>query len=539
MAMTDYIKSAVDGNKTFSRFLNSKKKRMAAAGAAAAIILALGAAIVLNSGKGGDFVTLFPGISKEENSEVFAVLSGRGVKAKRNSEGDVMVPESQLGDIMLDMSELGYPKTALPFDIFSNNTGFTTTEFEKRQYLLMNLQDRMERTLKEMDGIKSAIVTLNVPDESGYVWEDQSAVSTGSVSLALLPSYELSPDKVAAIKHLIANSVPRLLPDNVTVVNSETMQELQSGDLDDTAGYGLDRLDFEAKVEKRLQDKIMNVLTLAYPPGQIRVSATVVIDYDKMVTEDLQYAPQENGQGVVQKLKEGQSVDGAGTGAGGVAGEENNTDVPTYGAAGGGAAAKDSSGYYRDVDYLVGYIRKQIDKDKVKLQKATVAITVNDDNLTEAKRQQLIDAASKAANIAPDDIVVSSFKQLAVDKTAAQTPTAQPAAAAAGGRLDPRIIAAGIGAGIFLFLLLLIFILHNRKKKQRNEDQALFGSLEEEDPQLGDELYQRPDGQEVQGQSVNAPERPKGPVDQVRSFARDNPEIIASMISSWLKEDKK
>ena len=42
-------------------------------------------------------------------------------------------------------------------------------------------------------------------------------------------------------------------------------------------------------MEKRLQDKIMNVLTLAYPPGQIRVSATVVIDYDKMITEDLQY----------------------------------------------------------------------------------------------------------------------------------------------------------------------------------------------------------------------------------------------------------
>ena len=66
-----------------------------------------------------------------------------------------------MGDIMIEMSELGYPKTALPFDIFSDNMGFTTTEFEKRQYLLMNLQDRLERTLKDMTGIKNAIVTLN------------------------------------------------------------------------------------------------------------------------------------------------------------------------------------------------------------------------------------------------------------------------------------------------------------------------------------------------------------------------------------------
>ena len=85
-----------------------------------------------------------------------------------------------------------------------------------------------------------------------------------------------------------------------------------SDDVGGLTSYGLGRLDFETKVEKRLQDKIMNVLTLAYPPGQIRVSATVVIDYDKMITEDLQYEPQDNGQGVVDHYKSGQSVNGQG-----------------------------------------------------------------------------------------------------------------------------------------------------------------------------------------------------------------------------------
>lgn len=192
---------------------------------------------------------------------------------------------------MLDMSLLGYPKTALPFNIFSDNTGFTTTEFEKKQYLLLNLQDRLERTLKDMSGISNAIVTLNVSDDSIYVWDEQSSDSTGSVSLTLVPSYELSPEKVAAIKKLVANSVPRLLPENVAVINAVTMEELQGQSLDSGSYYGLDRLDFESKVEKRLEDKIMNVLTLAYKPSQIRVSATVVIDYDKMITENMQYVP--------------------------------------------------------------------------------------------------------------------------------------------------------------------------------------------------------------------------------------------------------
>ena len=193
--------------------------------------------------------------------------------------------------------------------------------------------------------------------------------------------------------------------------------------------------------EMCIRDRIMNVLTLAYPPSQIRVSATVVIDYDRMITEDLQYEPQDNGQGVVDKFKEGQTVNGSGGGAGGVAGEENNTDIPTYGAAGNGGFNQSGGEYYRDVEYLVGYIKKQIEKDNVKLQKATVAITVNDNNLTEAKKQQLIDAASKAANILPEDIVVSSFQQIETEKAAEPVTPVVPVQAPVLAGVDYRLLA--------------------------------------------------------------------------------------------------
>lgn len=59
-----------------------------------------------------------------------------------------------------------------------------------------------------MTGVKNAIVTLNVPDESNYVWDEGGSNSTGSISLTLMPSYELSPEKVSAIKNLVADSVP-------------------------------------------------------------------------------------------------------------------------------------------------------------------------------------------------------------------------------------------------------------------------------------------------------------------------------------------
>ena len=529
MSGKDKIKEKIKGSSVIGH-MNAGNKKWIIGGLAAVVVIALAATIWLNVGK-DKYEVLFPGASKEENAEMYTVLQARDIKTQRNTEGEVMVPEKEAGDIMLDMSALGYPKTALPFNIFSDNTGFTTTEFEKKQYLLLNLQDRLERTLKDMSGVKNAIVTLNVPDESNYVWEEQSSDSTGSVSLTFMPSFELSSDKVTAIKKLVSNSVPRLLPENVTVVNAETMQELMSDDLG-TSTYGLNRLDFESKVEEKLENKIKNVLTLGYAASQIRVSATVVIDYDKMITEDLQYQPQENGQGVVDNFEERRTTDGTGNQAGGVAGEENNTDTPTYGAQTEDGNAQNTGDYYRNVDYLASYIKRQIEKDNVELQKATVAITVNDNNLTAAKKQQIIDSASKAANIAPEDIVVSSFQQ-----AAGTTPLqADQSGAGTASILEKGLFYVIIGAAVVLALtVLIIALMARRRRKHAREDEELFGAIEEEIiPDQG--MKEAAAGDAVVLNPMEPAAKEQTPVNRVKTFAKANPEIIASMISSWLKE---
>lgn len=536
MDIKDKVRETMD-KEPVRGFFHSRKK-VAAATAACVVILALAVTLFLNRGD-KDYQVLFPGISREENAEVFAVLQSKDISAKRNGEGEVMVPEEQIGDVMLDMSMLGYPKSALPFDIFSDNTGFTTTEFEKKQYLLLNLQDRIERTLKDMNGVKNAIVTLNVPDDSTYVWEEASSDSTGSVSLSFFPTFELSPEKVAAIKKLVANSVPRLLPENVTVINADTMEELISDEIGSGSFYGLNRLDFEAKVEEKLENKIKNVLALGYKPSQIRVSATVVIDYDKMITEDLQYRPEENGQGVVKDFQVQGSGNGTVPGAGGIAGEENNTDIPTYGAQAGGGGNGGTGDYYRNVDYLVSYIKRQIEKDNVELQKATVAISVNDDNLTETKKQQLIEAASKAANIAPEDIVVTSFRQL--ENTESKLPDSVPAQTTGEAIWNNRMLLYGL-AGLIILILLLIVMLIRKGKKIAREDEELFGSADSLDAPSAVSSEPASERAEEEAVSISLSDQIKksqNPAEKVKSFAKTNPEIIASMISSWLKEAKK
>lgn len=536
MSESGNVKEKAEGKKSLSDALEkvkklAKEKKILVGIIITAVVIALIATVVINARK-GNYEVLFPGMSQEENAEVYAVLQSRDVPVKRNSDGEVMVQSNKAGDIMLDMSMLGYPKTTLPFDIFSDNTGFTTTEFEKKQYLLLNLQDRMERTLKEMSGIKNAIVTLNVPDDNTYVWDEEDSSSTGSVSISMMPGNELSEEKVAAIKNLVSDSVPRLLPEHVTVVNADTMEEYSSGDSVSEGLNGVDRLDFETKVEKKLTEKIGNVLSLGYSKDQFRVSATVVIDYDKMITEDFKYVPEADGNGIVQHSEASGTTDGTGNTAGGVAGEENNTDVPDYTAENGdGTAAGNEQEYYRSMDYVISYIKKQIEKDNVKLQKATVAIAVNDNNLTAAKRQQIIDSASKAANIAPEDIVVTGFEQKQNNKVTQETAGVLDGLWAS---IDPKILF-GVGAAVIVLLILLGIFIHRRRKKAEEEEEAVFAT---EEMDTADLLERAENGAVESFIKPEKPKREKSPSEEVKSFAKANPEIIAAMISSWLKEDE-
>lgn len=543
MSTADKVKKKAGGYKGLNKIFEkgSKEKKIAIGIAAGVIVLALAVTIALNLNK-KNYEVLFPGMTQEENAEVFAVLQARSIEAQRNDNGEVTVPAERVGDIMLEMSGLGYPKSVLPFNIFSDNTGFTTTEFEKKQYLLMNLQDRLERTMEGMQGIKRAIVTLSVPDESNYVWDEGESNSTGSVSLSFLPGFVMTPEKVSAIKNLVANSVPRLLPGKVTVVNADTTEELAAVS-DDSSGsaYGLDRLDFEAKVEEKLENKIRNVMSIGYPADQFRVSATVVIDYDKMLTEDLQYVPSEDNKGVQEHFDEQRTLSGAeADAAGGVAGEENNTDVNTYENEESVGAGKNTGDYARSEDYLVSYIRKQIEKDNVKLLKATVAISVNDTNLTAAKRQNLIDAASKAANIAPEDIVVTGFDQIVSDKSEEAPPKVEaPQPTSLFGNIDDRII---IIAGIVLLVLLfiLIVILATRSRRHAQRDEEIFGQVLADNTALESaaDAEQRATEKAVENAISRDIKIKKAPTEEVRAFAKANPEIVATMISSWLKEDE-
>lgn len=534
--MSDQLKQLQKNFYGFWKKQSPKKRGMIGLVILGLVFFSLAGAYYLNHKHDG-WVVLYSGIDAAESAQIYSTLRGMEIHAQLNSDGQLMVEETQADGLLLQLSGLGYPKTAPSYDVFSNNTGFTTTEYEKKQYLLFQLQDRIEKTLSHLEGVKSAIVTLNVPEESNYVWqENNEQASSASVLLTMTDGKTLSSEHIKAIKNLVASSVPKMTSADVTLVDAATSLELVAkGEGEDSESFDFDRLDFEAQVEKQLVDKVLNVLSIAYPPDKIRVSATAVIDYDKMITEQMNYVPDEKGNGVVSRISQSDTMNGQGF-AEGIAGEENNTDVPIY-----VDTNQDGQPEYidhsRDAEYVVSYIKNQIEKNKAQFKSASLAIVVNDNALTPEKQESLIAVAAKATNVLPENISIVGFD---IPNTEDDLVKATEVNKEEPPQKVNRLWMIGILAtGVLLIILIILFILWHMRRKKRMQIELAREAAEIAEAQIKLTAQQEmEDHKRKLREAAESSTKGSAVTDEVRDFASMNPEITAALLRSWLKEDE-
>lgn len=503
-----------------------------------AFAIALTMYLNMNAGR---WVLLYNNLEREESSEIYAILQDMEIPSQLDATGAVMVQASQKDYIVGQMAMKSYPRSTLTYDIFSQAQGLTTTDFEKQQLSIFQLQNRLQDTINLYSGVRSSVVTLSVAQDSTRVWEASSNKSTGSVTVQMRPGEQLTPEEVSGIKYLVSASVPNMAQQDVEVFDAETQKHLLSSDeVDSRADIDYERLNFEDRVERRLVEKALNVLTLAYDPSDVRVSATVVIDYAKMATESKQYQPSEAStinSGVLQHQDTEQTTVTEDN-AQGLPGEEDNTDVPTMvdGLVDNTQTTRSSS----SSDFAVSYIMQQIEKDRAELKNASISVALNGE-IDDIVRQSIIDNVSKATNIPPENVSVQSY--------IVQVPTDR---GGTGLQLTPTMMLA-IGGGFLLLLLLLIILivlLARKKKKKKNEQEQALAEAQEQLEQiepleevidaedaefnLQQELEERKRQLRENAQSNTADE---AITNEVREFARNNPEITANLLRAWMKEE--
>lgn len=515
-------------------------------GALAIVAVSLG--IALNT---QPYVILYPGMDHDEAVQVMTELKNRDVAYKEDN-GTISVPKDQEDSLRMELANLGYPKSAPNYDFFTNNIDVMTTDFEKKTIEKYQLNQRLEAVIKTLDPIQNANVTISVPDDSGYVWDENKKETTASVTLTLKQDKKLDAASIKGIKQLVAKSVPNLSTENVVVIDAATGDEFTDEENTQT-DVSQFKLEIEKQYEKDVTKKVQNQLRSVWGENNFSVAVKSTMDLDKKIKEITTYTPSEQGNntGVLSEENTKKESTTAANGAGGAAGaetnaEQNTTTYPGITTDGNRIYSKDESSY----KYLVSKVIEQIQGDSATLQDMTVSVTINQATMDQTQKDSLKEMVAFAAGVTPDKVSIYNAEFQRANVPTAASP------------ITPMVLIIGGAVLALLLILLVVALLVARKRKQRmlelaglaEEAQAARQQPEvfeeadeipalEEDLIPEDEEYAEPEEEVPLVEDIESQRKAMSSTEQalqkeIQDFAGDNPEIVAQLIRTLLKGDE-
>ena len=456
----------------------SRKMLMAIAGGTAAI--AIIAVLVLKLGTNTDYSTLFTGLNQEEAQEVVALLQEEGVDYRFNDkDGAIRVPAVKADQTRAELLSKGYPKSGFTYDMYRNNAGLMTTESDKKQYTLYDLQDRLGAQIRLFEGVQDAKVTIAEAAEQKYALQDNTNTdASASVVVTMEAGQSLNDSKAAAIKNLIARSVRGLNFTNVAVFDADTMMEVGgSAAGEDAFGSAKDLTALTSLIENNISVNVRRVLEKLYGPGNVAVSVKGTLNMERLIQENTQYSTPEkiNEQDKTGLLNREDTVNensaASDQGAGGVAGADANADTPRYTNQDNTQAIADSySNSSATREWLYNSVKEQRQVDPGVLENATVGIVINTDDTTTVTNNQLINLVADSAGI-PRDLANQSItivRAPSQETVPVITPPEQPQTKEDG--LPLPIVIAMIAGGILILLLLLLLLMEKRRRRRKADE---------------------------------------------------------------------
>ncbi len=262
--------------------------RAAGAAAIAAILLGLW---LWN--KAPDYGVLFSNFTDRDGGAITAELDKLNVKHKFSENGTaILVPTEQVHDIRLKLAAQGLPKGGnVGFELMENQK-LGVSQFLEQVNYQRALEGELARSIQSLAAIENARVHLALPKPSVFVRDQQKP--TASVIVTLHPNRQLDPSQTAAIVHLVASSVPDLLPANVSVID-------QAGNLISDQGKNGNGLNAKNMDETQLkyvkdmqQQVIKQVESIIIPivgEGNVRAEATADVDFAQIEQAAETYKP--------------------------------------------------------------------------------------------------------------------------------------------------------------------------------------------------------------------------------------------------------
>lgn len=490
------------------------------------------------------YTILYSGLDADERVEVEEYLNSAGVAYK--TEGDTLyVDELSEESVRMELSNLGHPYSTPSYDFYFENVGTLTTSEERELIEEYQLNQRLADVIKTIDGVESATVTIAYPQTSSYVLSESEGDVTAGVTVTLGAGVTLNQTQVNGIVTLVSTSVPGLTAENVSVLNTATGETLVATDsggntVASADAYAL-KLDVENLYEQEIQNKVLSVLQPIYGVNNVRVSVKSSIDINDSVKEIMTYFPSEDNKGVISSEDLAYAIQNEGGSVSGVTGTDSNAELPEGDDASSTVTENEDLTTYPSVtvggdtiflqdeksyDYLVSYVKEQVKKTAGEVEGLTVSVILNRETISDSKRQELTNLIANAAAIEDEHVVVytdlfDTSGQTIVDNIVSPFE-----------EYPWLVYVIIIGAAFLIILIVVIIVLTRRKKRKKAEEEAAAAAAAAEIAEQGELSLDADQMEELQDIKIA-----KGLVmkQKIQDFSKENPEIAAQLVKSWLR----
>jgi flagellar M-ring protein FliF len=223
-----------------------------------------------------DYQLLYARLAEKDATAIISELQTRNIPYQVSAGGTaVQVPSDQVYRLRMDLAAKGLPSgDGVGFEIFDKGQ-FGLSDFVQRTNYLRAIQGELARTITQLQGVRAARVMIVQP-ENRLLLTDQGVRSTASVFVDM-GGGKLETEQVNAIRHLVANAVQGLAPDQVAVVDNRGRVLSEDLKQDPSLGNASSQMRYKQQVEDYLARKVESMLAPVIGPGNavVRVSADI------------------------------------------------------------------------------------------------------------------------------------------------------------------------------------------------------------------------------------------------------------------------
>jgi flagellar M-ring protein FliF len=262
---------------------------------------------------------LYPDLAGQDASAAAEALRAADIDYELDPvTGRLTVDGAKIHEARMLLASQGLPRSAdSGFETMQQDPGMGISSFLEGARYNHALETELARSVGRLAPVKGARVHLAIPKASAFARPGDGA--SASVLVELHPGRSLEANQVQAIVHMVASSVPNLVPAKVTVIDQ--FGRLLSGKDNDELAVSAEQFEHARRVEADYVRRVESLLVPITGPGKI--STQVSADLDFSVTEEAKetYAPDKT---VVRSEQTSEQTTSGPGGAQGVPGATSN-----------------------------------------------------------------------------------------------------------------------------------------------------------------------------------------------------------------------